>query len=271
MRYKNAGGRSVLTYAEVDLKSCTEYGFGYCTVCGKHGLFLSYEPIDAPCKRNGFICENCGSVGRNRHIAHTIINEFASAVNCDSLTSFGERFEGNIWIGCVKEAVSKSLGEHSNITKSEFIDGLNSGQVQDGVLCQDIQQTTFPGDFFDLIISEDVLEHVPDPEKAFSEIRRVLRPGGKHIFTIPVVWEAEYSYARAVIENGEIKHLHEPEIHGDPFRPDGVLAFSTFGRDVVSRFCSITGPTRMLTAHGDRMLERGFFIYNNWVFVSEKV
>jgi SAM-dependent methyltransferase len=191
-------------------------------------------------------------------------------VDAESLHSFATKLGGNIWIGCVKEAVSKNLGDHPNVFRSEYIDGLASGDMHEDIQCQDIQATTFPDNFFDLIISEDVLEHVPDPAKAFREIHRILRPGGKHIFTIPIDWSAPESYARAIIQNGDIVHLHEPEIHGDPFRKDGVLAFYTFGRDVIDNFCTLTGPTRMFSAHGDRMFERGFLIYNSWVFVSEK-
>jgi SAM-dependent methyltransferase len=36
----------------------------------------------------------------------------------------------------------------------------------------------FPDDSFDAVWTIDVLEHVPQPEKALSEIRRVLRPDG---------------------------------------------------------------------------------------------
>lgn len=261
----------MLVLAEVDLDGCVEHGFGYCAVCGVSGLMVSYDPIDFPCKRNAFICQKCGSVGRNRHVAHAVLGEFRDRLDCSSLSTLAPAFGGNIWIGCVKEAVSMSLGVHPNVFRSEFIDGVAHGEMHDGVQCQDIQATTFDDNFFDLIISEDVLEHVPDPGKAFSEIRRILRPGGKHVFTIPIDWSAEKSYQRAAIVDGELVHIHEPEVHGDPFRKEGVLAYYTFGRDVVDALCSITGPTKMLAAHGDRMLEKGFLIYNSWVFVSEKV
>lgn len=256
---------------DYDTAASTEQGPGYCPVCGKYGIFLSYEPLNHPCKRNSFYCSICGSVARNRHVAYTILGEFRARADCSNLSEFAGQFDGNIWIGCVKEAVSKSLGPFSNVIRSEYIDGLSSGQTREGILCQDIQATTFDDNLFDLIITEDVLEHVPNPLAAFIEIKRILRPGGKHIFTIPVDWNCSISYARAVMQDDRITHLHPPEFHGDPFRPDGVLAYYTFGHDVIDRFCSLTGPTRLLAANGDRMMERGFQIFNNWVFVSDKV
>lgn len=41
---------------------------------------------------------------------------------------------------------------------------------------------------FDLVLCTQVLEHCDDPWKAMAEIRRVLRPGGHAIVTVPHVW-----------------------------------------------------------------------------------
>ncbi|MFT6136972.1 MAG: SAM-dependent methyltransferase [Salibacteraceae bacterium] len=38
---------------------------------------------------------------------------------------------------------------------------------------------------FDVVLSSEVMEHVPDPEKFLSEIYRVLRDGGVAIITVP--------------------------------------------------------------------------------------
>lgn len=43
----------------------------------------------------------------------------------------------------------------------------------------------FPDNFFDIVFSNEVLEHVVDDKKAVEEVLRVLRPGGKFIIFTP--------------------------------------------------------------------------------------
>lgn len=52
---------------------------------------------------------------------------------------------------------------------------------------------------FDCVLCNQVLEHVFNPETFLSEIRRVLKPGGRLILTVPFVWdehEQPWDYAR---------------------------------------------------------------------------
>lgn len=44
----------------------------------------------------------------------------------------------------------------------------------------------FGDNFFDLVVAWDVMEHVPDDRKAFSEVSRVLKPGGYFLFSLPL-------------------------------------------------------------------------------------
>ncbi len=46
----------------------------------------------------------------------------------------------------------------------------------------------FPANFFDLVVSAWVLEHLDNPERVFQEIYRTLKPGGKVIFLTPNSW-----------------------------------------------------------------------------------
>lgn len=49
----------------------------------------------------------------------------------------------------------------------------------------DAQNLPFADDSFDLVISCETIEHVPDAPKALREMRRVSRPGGKLFLTTP--------------------------------------------------------------------------------------
>jgi len=48
-----------------------------------------------------------------------------------------------------------------------------------------VESLDFPDEHFDVVISCDVIEHVPADERAMAEMARVLRPGGILILTVP--------------------------------------------------------------------------------------
>lgn len=50
---------------------------------------------------------------------------------------------------------------------------------------QDIQDMDLGSNRFDTVFCRNVLEHVPKPQEAISEIKRVLKPGGIAIITVP--------------------------------------------------------------------------------------
>jgi SAM-dependent methyltransferase len=86
---------------------------------------------------------------------------------------------------------------------------------------------------FDLVLTSDTLEHVPDFLGALAEIRRVLKPDGLHIFTIPVIWDRQ-TRERALITSGELLHRLPPSYHGQPTgNAADLLVFHEFGGDVV--------------------------------------
>jgi 2-polyprenyl-3-methyl-5-hydroxy-6-metoxy-1,4-benzoquinol methylase len=49
----------------------------------------------------------------------------------------------------------------------------------------DIQAIPQPADSFDFVISCETIEHVPDPQRAVSELVRILKPGGQLLLTTP--------------------------------------------------------------------------------------
>jgi len=50
----------------------------------------------------------------------------------------------------------------------------------------DVINLPFKDDFFDLVAGFEVIEHIENDKKAFSEIARVLKPSGFFIFTVPL-------------------------------------------------------------------------------------
>jgi SAM-dependent methyltransferase len=53
--------------------------------------------------------------------------------------------------------------------------GLENVEVREGL----IEQTPFPDESIDVVISNGVIDLVPDKDAVFSEIKRVLKPGGR--------------------------------------------------------------------------------------------
>ena len=58
----------------------------------------------------------------------------------------------------------------------------------DGVLEEDAQDLSFPDASFDIVICRELIEHAPDEQKVFSEIRRDLRAHGYLLITTPNVF-----------------------------------------------------------------------------------
>ncbi|MCA3359144.1 MAG: methyltransferase domain-containing protein [Roseomonas sp.] len=119
----------------------------------------------------------------------------------------------------------------------------------------DVTQSPFPNDSFDIVLTNEVLEHVPDLSAALRDTARILRPGGKLIGTFPFNWGSSTTEIRARLTANGIEHLHPPEYHGNPVDPEGgSLVFQIPGWDILelcrasgfSDACMVfTGSTRL--------------------------
>jgi len=152
---------------------------------------------------------------------------------------------------------------------SEYLgENYKSGETIKGIVHQDLMKTSYENNYFDLVLTSDVLEHVPDPYKAFEEIYRILKHGGRHVFTVPFYQDRCSGERRAYIDsNGNIIHEKEPIYHIDPLRPEGAFVFMIFSIDMLAKLEEIGFKTFMYKLHS---VFDGIFGQNAIVFESFK-
>jgi SAM-dependent methyltransferase len=220
-----------------DLESYTVEGF--CVPCGKTVPFLvdmqsggqRVGNLWVPNWRERLVCPSCGMNNRQRLIAALVRQsvEQYKQMNVYFMEQVTSIFQ---W------AVA-SFPRH-DITGSEYLGyEFKSGDVVQGVRHEDVLNMSFPDNSFDLIVSNDVLEHVPSPEKALQECVRVLRPGGTMLVTIPFFSSRDASVTRAEVVGNTTNHLLPPAFHGNPVSENGSLVFTDFGWDIFRMFLSV--------------------------------
>ena len=91
----------------------------------------------------------------------------------------------------------------SSYSASQYDPQLGFGNIHPiaGYRSENLEKQTFSDQSFDLVVTQDVLEHIFDAQAAFKEIARTLRPGGAHIFTTPLVNNGRPSEQRASISD----------------------------------------------------------------------
>lgn len=121
-----------------------------------------------------------------------------------------------------------------SLAVSEYFADVAPGRSVGGVRCEDMQQLSYADASFDLLTHTEVLEHVPDDARALGELHRVMRRGGRMLFSVPL--HGEVTVERAHLVDGIVVHRLPPAYHADPQRPDtGVLAFRDYGADLLDR------------------------------------
>ncbi len=186
---------------------------------------------EIPCWRERLICPECHMNNRQRLIAklaqqYIQINQYSSVYLMEQVTPFFR------WI--------KNAFPTLEIIGSEFLGYENqSGKIYDGIRHEDIMNLSFKTGTVNLIISNDVFEHIPNVFRAFQECYRVLAPGGMMLAAIPFHADKAKSIIRAEIQSNEVVHLLPAQYHGDPLSNKGCLVFHDFGWDLINMFTEI--------------------------------
>ena len=157
---------------------------GRCAVCGavtrfvRNTWILSQELRDTWPKsfvdRESMLCAECGSSRRVRLLADALLRLTRRAAQ--SIVEL-VREDG---FRALRVAEINAAGRmHAFLAPLPSLTYVEYPQ-------EDVQALSWPDGSYDLVLTSETLEHVPDLHRALDEIRRVLRPGGRHVFTVPV-------------------------------------------------------------------------------------
>jgi len=185
-------------------------------------------------EREGVYCPLCHSNRRSQQLAATLVRhlnrEFGLA--CRSLRELASHPRFHTLSVAEMNACGQLhywLARHPGLAYSEY-------QAQPPVRSEDLHRLTYADASFDLVLTSETLEHIPDLPRALAEIRRVLKPGGAHVFTTPVVWDRATSRPCARLgPDGGIEHLRPASFHGLPGTTAGdMMVIVEFGADIIA-------------------------------------
>jgi len=164
---------------------------GSCCVCGFSGRFAANswmlpahaaeewgaEWVDAFARRESMFCRRCSSTLRIRRLAEALLQHYGAAT-----TSIAELVQTQAFRELEVSEVNVIPAMHrflARLPRLRYTEYSRGGE--------DLQALSYGDESLDLVLTSDTLEHVPDWELALGETRRVLRRGGRHLFTVPLV------------------------------------------------------------------------------------
>lgn len=212
---------------------------GYCPICETEVHFIRRGAW----LRDNLRCSRCSSIPRYRALIDTIKRfypDFRDLVVHESSPNSG--------------ASSAYLKKHcKHYSTSQYFEDVPRGEFRDGVRSEDLSALTFESESIDLIVTQDVFEHVMEPEKAFREIARVLKPGGAHIFSMPWYSHLKTTVPRARMVDGSVVHLEDPVYHGNPVnREKGSLVTFDWGQDFIDIIYRSSGMNTIVFLQKDQ-------------------
>jgi len=187
--------------------------------------------------KESMFCPVCGSSMRSRALARGIIKSrpFGGVNNLvewvEKASKVGLKVAEINYCGDLHPTLNKLpglvLSQYDEVSfRARLFNWLK------GIKKEDITNLSYEDSRFDLVVHSEVLEHVYDVDKALSECRRVLKPNGVCVFTIPVIMERKTrKRAEVDIKTGKVKHLLSPSYHGSGEKSN--LVFWEFGGDFV--------------------------------------
>ena len=209
---------------------------GWCAVCRLPTMFVMLGSW----ARDEYLCARCHSIPRHRALMRVLDSTYPDWPD----RRIHELAPG----GPASTALAARCRHYS---ASQYWADVPLGSSRGGVRCEDVEQLTFPDESLDVVVSQDVFEHVLRPDVGFRELARVLRPGGAHVFTVPLYPRPETVVRAVAGDDGEVVHLAPPDYHGNPADPGGSLVVREWGADIADAVHDATGLSTQVVQPGD--------------------
>lgn len=217
----------------------------FCPACGRFSVALGFDDD----LRESGRCRRCGATNRQRQMALVACRAMAdrSPSGVRDLPTLAGLPGVDIYNTEAQGPLHERLRRAPGYRCSEYLGPDHAPGEKVGDVChEDLMGLSFADGSFDLVLSSDVFEHVPDPYKGHAEVHRVLKPGGHHVFTVPFHQTGHLDHVRARIDAaGDVELLADPIHHLDPVRPEGVLVFTIFGLEMLVRLAELGFDTRL--------------------------
>jgi hypothetical protein len=212
--------------------------------------------------KESLICPWCRSKHRARRIAAVFFEE------TNRVAGSADQF-GPILILNRIDGLDDVFRAFPGTVLTDFVEGAEPGTVVDGVRHEDAQNLTFADGTFSAVIDSETLEHVPDLDQALSEIARVLKPGGLHIFTVPMKPGTPRTEPRMVRDPaGEWVDRLTPRLH-HPGGSWGWMVHTEFGADFAAKLRETGWVVRIDRTGSDDLDEYGRICVCD-VYVAQK-
>ena len=204
---------------------------GYCSVCGAQSDFIYFGKS----VRESYRCQSCEASLRHRGQAQAIIDIYGNedTKSIKKLVTNKLFRETIIYEPGIIGPLRKYLNNFPNYSQSYFWEDIPLGESKKGIQNQNLECLTFNDNSIELIITADIFEHIRKPWTAFKEIHRVLKPGGRHVFTVPLQYPLPLKTIYRVDTSTEEDIHNLPEhyhIAGDGGKS---LVYTDFGADML--------------------------------------
>jgi hypothetical protein len=208
--------------------------YGWCDVCAAASRFRcdwTAADGDLPNYRERLTCETCQLNSRQRLVLNLLRDVLAERRPKPGIYAYEE-------VTVLYRELVRRFPEATVIGSEYLGPEVERGALVDSIRHEDALSLSFEGETFDVVLSNDVYEHVPDVTLALREAHRVLREGGVLMATLPFTFGST-TERRARLADGRVEHIRPPVFHGNPLSEQGSLVFYDFGWDLLDLYREI--------------------------------